>query len=172
MNCRPWLSVSCGHSNTYHRWAVCYPLRRRLVVYLQGVVKAIPEIGGQVMRRPRLRISLAGLLALMTLAAIVLASIDWREKNGWIGILGHQSEAGAVVHEVIPDSPADKLGLQAGDRIISVDGRPITNMTELRQEIRTRYVGTQIRIALERDGQVLELPSVRIESLPSGLKRR
>jgi len=45
--------------------------------------------------------------------------------------LGLEEGRGAVITQVVPDSPADKAGLLAGDVVVKLDGKPITSAGEL-----------------------------------------
>ena len=48
-------------------------------------------------------------------------------------------------------SPAEKVGLQLGDRIVSVDGQRYANFDDLSDELRA-HPGDQVTIVVERDG--------------------
>ncbi|WP_228386517.1 M50 family metallopeptidase [Ornithinicoccus halotolerans] len=54
-----------------------------------------------------------------------------------------------------PPSPAREAGLQAGDRIVSVDGTAVTGWTETARAIQT--AGEEAEIVVERDGQRVSL---------------
>ena len=60
-----------------------------------------------------------------------------------------------TVGQVIPGMPADSLGLQAGDIILSVGQAPVVSWAEMSEEIR-RYPGETIQLVWERDGQRME----------------
>ena len=60
---------------------------------------------------------------------------------------------GAVIRDVVPDTPAAEAGLQADDVIIGVDGRPIDSMVALAARIRVFEPGTEVEIAYVRDGE-------------------
>ncbi len=98
----------------------------------------------------------------------------------WIGIKGYAIEVeylnyikfpvnkGVVVAEVIPGSPADKVGLKGGyrqiyiddmpliiggDIITKIDGKPVETMEELRAEVQKRKVGDWVTLTYIRDGR-------------------
>ncbi len=60
----------------------------------------------------------------------------------------------AIVGEVFADTPAYQAGLQAGDRVVAVDGQTIENWQELTNYIHARPEQA-LYLELERDGQVL-----------------
>ncbi|MDM7463036.1 MAG: RIP metalloprotease RseP [Tepidimonas taiwanensis] len=65
------------------------------------------------------------------------------------------------VGEVMPDSPAALAGLQPGDRVLAVDGEPMTDAQQLRARIRAAVDDAghprAQRWRIERDGQPLEV---------------
>ena len=65
---------------------------------------------------------------------------------------------GAYIIEVVKGSPADKAGLEAGDIIMSVDGKRIEgkNEKELAQVILEKRVGQTITLKVWRNGKVFE----------------
>ncbi|HEU4521962.1 MAG TPA: Do family serine endopeptidase, partial [Thermoanaerobaculia bacterium] len=60
---------------------------------------------------------------------------------------------GALVNRVTPGRPAAAAGLQHGDIIVEIDGRPIRTNRELIDYISYLPVGTNVRLTLIRDGQ-------------------
>ena len=60
-----------------------------------------------------------------------------------------------TVGRLVPDMPAEALGLQEGDRIVSVAGQPVLSWSEMSTEIR-RHAEASIQLVWERDGQRLE----------------
>jgi len=69
--------------------------------------------------------------------------------------LGIEGETGAVVTQVAPDSAAEAVGLQPGDLIVSVDGRPVVGSADLRSQIGLKRLDQDIEIDVIRDGKTL-----------------
>jgi serine protease Do len=72
---------------------------------------------------------------------------------------------GVLVSQVYEDAPADEAGLQAGDFIVSVDGKATQNVNELRNRVAGLAPGTTVELALYRDGKKKTL-RVRIGKQP------
>jgi putative serine protease PepD len=74
---------------------------------------------------------------------------------GYLGVsmgdaTGNQS--GAVVQEVTPDSPAARAGLQAGDVVVSIDGKAVQDRSELVAAIRGHKPGDKVTLVVVRGG--------------------
>lgn len=67
---------------------------------------------------------------------------------------GYQLELsrGVYVFKVAIGSPADNASLQRGDIILSIDGKAVNSVTEVRNDIAARKVGDRIRIVFDREG--------------------
>lgn len=70
--------------------------------------------------------------------------------------LGYESSKGAFVSQVVPDSAADKAGLEAGDIIVSINGRKINTFSELRAKVATLGAGKEIELGVVRDGKSMK----------------
>jgi len=55
------------------------------------------------------------------------------------------------------DSPAEKAGIEAGDRIVAIDGKPIASFTQVPELIRPA-AGRTVSITVSRDGQTRVVP--------------
>jgi serine protease Do len=66
---------------------------------------------------------------------------------------GLSESRGALIANVMEDSPAQKAGLKAGDFIVAVDGRSIRDVSELRQIVADTKPNTVIKIDFMRDGK-------------------
>ena len=78
----------------------------------------------------------------------------------------------SMVGEVLADTPAERAGLQAGDRIVSIDHRPITYWHQMLDEFSGRP-GEPLEVVWERQGTTLRAtitPEQRTETHdPMGL---
>lgn len=66
---------------------------------------------------------------------------------------GITATAGAFVQNVQPNTGASEAGLQAGDVIISVDGRRIRTAADVGQAVRAKSAGDTIEVEIERNGE-------------------
>ena len=64
------------------------------------------------------------------------------------------SAYGVYVVEVVKGGPAEKAGLQAGDRIVSVDGTEIASKDDLGTLMQKHAAGDTLSITIARDGQM------------------
>ena len=73
-------------------------------------------------------------------------------------------ENGALLNDIVADSPAQKAGLKRGDLIVAVDGRTVSNAADLKNTIGMYRPGSRIKITYERDGET-ETVSVNLTDL-------
>ncbi|MEM9601030.1 MAG: M50 family metallopeptidase, partial [Pseudomonadota bacterium] len=117
----------------------------------QAALDAIRETHGDVSDifhfRPvwqRALVVLAGPVANFVLAAILFAIVVL-----WVGTTHPQ----ALIGDVDPESAAAAAGIQPGDRIVEMDGRPIPDWVAMAQHIQLRG-DTPIETVVERNGQL------------------
>ena len=82
---------------------------------------------------------------------ILISNIDVNKKQLY-GI-----DHGVLINSVIKGSVADKVGLKAGDIIVAVNGKKITNGAELRNIIAFTGPGKEVELKLYRNGKYLTL---------------
>ena len=72
---------------------------------------------------------------------------------GGIGVYMGFKNGGVQVMNVIPDSPGQRAGLQAGDEILAVDGQPVEEISpgEVALKIRGK-IGTSVELLIHREG--------------------
>ena len=104
----------------------------------------------------------------------VLNSIlkDGRVVRGWLGIslmpvqqenFLEPKQVGVAVADVLPGGPAANAGLKKGDKIIEVNGEPITSASNLINYVALQAPNSTIKIAVVRDGKPLTLDVVVAE---------
>jgi len=70
---------------------------------------------------------------------------------------GMKQLSGAVISQIVNDSPAERAGLRAGDVIIKMNKRRVSNSSDLRNLIGLLRVGQKINVTVIRNGEVLSL---------------
>lgn len=100
-----------------------------------------------------------------------------RVSRGWLGVLiqdvtrdlaepfGLPHPVGALVSEVLPDSPAEKAGLRAGDVILAFDGVEVPTSSSLPPLVGVTKVDVTVDVELMRDGERRTL-AVTLSELP------
>lgn len=76
---------------------------------------------------------------------------------------------GALVSDVTPNSPAEKGGLERGDIILKIDGKPVEDRDELSVMISELAPGTVAHLEVFRKGATIE-KDVTLGTYPSGGK--
>lgn len=71
---------------------------------------------------------------------------------------------GALLHDVMPDSPAAEAGLRSGDIVRSVNQRPVTNSAHLRNEVASSGIGASLQIGFLRAGEERSVTARLVES--------
>lgn len=101
--------------------------------------------------------------------AIFFALVVWG-----VGRPVSEAETTTTIGYVFPDSPAEQAGLLAGDRILKVDGFPVTRFGGIGDSITWRVVsstGDTIPIEVERNGEILEFQSTYVRDETGMLER-
>lgn len=79
----------------------------------------------------------------------------------WIGLYASDQEEGVVVASLAPKGPAERAGLRAGDRIMSLDGEAPGDLATLWRRLWSRGpAGISVSILAERDGRKRDLTVV------------
>lgn len=110
-------------------------------------------------------------------------------SRGWLGVeltaaidnpTDLNTTNGVKIMGILPDSPAQKAGLQANDIILSLDGTPVTNTPSAIAIISKKTPDSTLAIVVNRDGQehninvtIAERPSIsRTQSNPQNPQQR
>lgn len=106
-----------------------------------------------------------------------------RVSRGWLGVLiqpvdrdlapsfGLDKPTGALVSQVLADSPAAAAGIQAGDVILKFNGEEIEDSSELPQVVGLLVPGVEAPMEVMRDGKLTTL-SVAVGELPDDAEQR
>jgi serine protease Do len=100
-----------------------------------------------------------------------------RVVRGWLGVsiqevtpelasqFGLKTPQGALITEVLGNSPAEKAGMKRGDVILAIDGQDIENLARLRILVAATQVGAKVKVRVMRDGKA-RMVDVTIGELP------
>ncbi len=80
--------------------------------------------------------------------------------------LSVQEDKGVLVVKVLPDSPAAKAGVRAGDVIQKLNGAAVTDANSVQKAVENSQIGGDLRLELRRNGQNVTL-SVQPGSFPN-----
>ena len=72
-----------------------------------------------------------------------------------LGLRPYEPPIAPVLESVMPGEAADRAGLQAGDRLLSVDGQTIVSWQDWARWVRDR-AGAVVQLEFERQGQVMQ----------------
>jgi membrane-associated protease RseP (regulator of RpoE activity) len=74
------------------------------------------------------------------------------DGNGYLGIALADTPGAILVVEVMPGTPADEAGIQAGDRIVAFDGIEITSKEQFADLVAGTEPGTEVELVLGGPG--------------------
>lgn len=115
----------------------------------------------------------------VSVATDVVAQLKAKGKveRGWLGIylqdvdknlassLGLDKPHGALIAQVIADSPAEKSGIQPGDVIVEFNGKPINTSGDLPHQVGLLTPGSKADARLIRDGRSRNI-TVTVGAMP------
>ncbi len=113
-------------------------------------------------------------------AKMVIAQLKEQGKvtRAWLGVqvqpvtsgiadsLGMKKAEGALVDEAEPNTPAAQAGLQAGDVITAVDGKPIKDSRALARDISAMAPGSSTKLEILRKGEPKTI-TVTLATMPN-----
>jgi serine protease Do len=97
-------------------------------------------------------------------------------KHGWLGVqvqpitrefaesLGLKETRGALVADIVKDSPAEKGGIKVGDILLEFDGKKVERMTQLPQMVSRTEPEKKVQIKLLRSGKEVNVKAIIGES--------
>jgi len=102
--------------------------------------------------------------------------------RGWLGVsirdltpdkvtsMKRKDNKGALIAEVVPDSPAAKAGLKKGDLVVQFRKQPIEDAAALQRRVGDTPVGETADLTVARDGKPIDL-TVTIGSMEDAVRR-
>ncbi len=79
---------------------------------------------------------------------------------------GEKDSQGIVVGDVTPNSPAKEAGIQTGDIILEVNGKPVSDSNQLRMSISMMQPGTELKLKTLRNGTERDA-TVKLAEMPT-----
>jgi len=88
--------------------------------------------------------------------------------RGWLGVniqevtpelaksFGLKESKGALVSQVVPNSPAEKAGIEQGDIILEFDGKEVSDSKELPRIVASTPVGQSVMVKISRNGKMTD----------------
>ena len=86
-------------------------------------------------------------------------------KRGLLGINPQGTDAynaPPVIGAIQPDSAAARAGMQVGDKILAIDGKPIPNFSTLQHVLGPMYDGDEITVKVSRNDKDQEFKGVKL----------
>jgi len=114
------------------------------------------NIGGGILKRFVVTFDYANHVMYLKPLPLPVADIDTYDRSGmWINAVKN----GMQVMDVTANGPAARAGIETGDVIIEVNGKPATSIPvyELRRMLRDEAPGTVVHLSIERGGQMREV---------------
>jgi S1-C subfamily serine protease/predicted esterase len=86
-------------------------------------------------------------------------------RRGLLGITPQGSDqygTQPVIGAVQPDSAAARAGIQVGDKVVEIDGKPIPNYSTLQHVLGPKYEGEKVQVKVMRGDKPVEFPSITL----------
>ncbi len=107
----------------------------------------------------------------VNLASLIADQLMTRGEvtRGWLGVsiqpldpglaesFGLDRVTGALVNKVLPDTPADRAGVQRGDVLLSFNGKEVRGVRQLQLLVASTPIGAEVPVVVQRDGTLLTL---------------
>lgn len=92
---------------------------------------------------------------------------DGRAERGWLGLSVQEAEdspaQAPIIVDVYPGSPAEKAGLQRGDRVVGIDGKQVQRYQQILRRIALLQPGTEVNVEIVRGGRAFEFTATLAE---------
>jgi C-terminal processing protease CtpA/Prc len=156
-------------------------IRDRIRALLGHVRTLLRRIGTLRLGTPRQRrLALASMAAILLLAGAAYAVADSLSGSStttttvatgsgpWLGInVTSSAQGGVMVVDVFPGSPAQAAGMEPGDVITRLNGKPVFAPSDVTSVIAAMHPGQQVKIQYQGSG-VSYTSSVPLATRPAG----
>src|SRR5687767_2924813 len=103
------------------------------------------------------------------LLLLPLAASAQSAARPWIGLALAPSDEGVSVERVMPDTPAERAGIKAGDRVLAVDDAAVATPGELIAKVQAKGVGDKVTLRFVR-GSKKKTATMALEPRPDELE--
>ena len=105
-------------------------------------------------------------------------------SRGWLGVslqpltpelaasFGLKKVTGALINQVLDDSPAAKAGLQRGDILLTFDGKPVRGVRELQLLVARTRAGQTVPLEILREGKKRQLDVTIAERMETKIQAK
>jgi serine protease Do len=126
-----------------------------------------------------------GLLALLLVGALLAPTAQAGPRWGWLGVrirdlseqemeeiskrFGLREGFGAVIVEVIKETPAAEAGLRVGDLVVALRDRPVVDTRSLQKAIASTTVGETVPLTVLRREEGRQPVQVKVGVMPASV---
>jgi serine protease Do len=126
-----------------------------------------------------------GLLALLLVGALLAPAAQAGPRWGWLGVrirdlseqemeeiskrFGLREGFGAVIVEVIKETPAADAGLRIGDLVVAFRDRPVVDTRSLQRAIASTTVGETVPLTVLRREEGRQAVQVKVGAMPTAV---
>lgn len=157
--------------HTLADWGAAEPPPRDSDMYTALMERESGEEPEDLLARAR-RVTYRGLptwkrVTLLSMGVIVNLAMAVLVFTAVLAFVGYE-DASLTIAEPLAGGAAEEAGIEAGDRIVSVDGKEMADWMEFATTIATFEPDDKVEIGFVRDGEEMELPVVLGESEDGG----
>jgi serine protease Do len=84
-------------------------------------------------------------------------------------VLGINRHPGVILSDVLPHGTAEAAGLEQGDVVLAIDGRPVNEARQVQAELLQRPIGDELKVDITRGGKPMQKTVAIVERPKSAL---